>query len=124
MPEKAKRLGFDPITDKLTAWEKETENGGKAVWLGFHWNYCEEGQTRMLEFVLSRLGYDGRKAVECSNPNLWAVLRTTEHRAIVSIMNLFTQEMSGTISLNLPKGRETKTVTVPSMTVATLEFPM
>ena len=124
LPDNAKRLGFDPITDKLTAWEKETENGGKAIWLGFHWNYCDEGQTRMLEFVLSRLGYDGRKAVECSNPNLWAVLRTTEHRAIVSIMNLFTQEMSGTISLNLPKGRETKTVTVPSMTVATLEFPM
>lgn len=124
LPDGANRLGFDPITGKLAAWEKEMKNGGKAVWLGFHWNYCDEEQTRMLEFVLSRLGYDGHKAVECDNPNLWAVLRTTKSRAVVYLMNLFTQEMSGTVSLNLPTGRETKEVTVPSMDVLTLEFPL
>lgn len=124
LPDGANRLGFDPITGKLASWEKETENGGKAIWLGFHWNYCDEGQTRMLEFVLSRLGYDGHKAVECDNPNLWAVLRTTDRRAVVYVMNLFTQEMSGTVSLDLPKGRETKAVNVPAMSVLTLEFSL
>ena len=78
----------------------------------------------MLEFVLSRLGYDGHKAVECDNPNLWAVLRTTKNRAVVYLMNLFTQQMSGTVSLNLPTGRETKEITVPAMDVLTLEFPL
>ena len=78
----------------------------------------------MLEFVLSRLGYDGYKAVECDNPNLWAVLRTTDSRAVVFVMNLFTEDMCGTVSLDLPKARESKAVTVPAMSVLTVEFPL
>lgn len=69
--------------------------GGCAVVLGFHWRQSRREHERVVHQLLLQAG--GQPAIECDNPNLWALARTDGQQTMLFILNLFSSPMSASI---------------------------
>ncbi len=96
LPHFAEPLGIDQFTGKTIAWAFSPKGGGNFIFLGFHWMHAKNEQSRMLAWLLGKLGLI--QQVRCSNPNVWTSLRRHGNKSMLFAMNLSTSPMEADLS--------------------------
>ena len=96
LPAGAEVLGVDERSGGVVAWQLNTRGGGSAILLGLSWSHGRIEQQQFVVELLMRLGI--RPKVSCSNPAVWASLRTAGNRSILFLMNLFSQAAETDVS--------------------------
>jgi len=97
-PEKAERLAFEEVKGQETGWKLKFENGGQIIWLGYEWHHRYFEDSKIIEILLDESRCSSPNVI-CSNPNIWAVLRTDKTRKMLFIMNLFSSRMETNIKI-------------------------
>jgi len=96
LPVGAEVLGVDEWSGGVVAWQLTTPGGGKAIFLGMSWNHGRREHQQLLSALLLRLGV--RPRISCSNPAVWASLRTNGSRSALFLINLFSQPVEADVT--------------------------
>ena len=95
-PKGAVPIAFDNSSDAVLGWHTRFCGSGAVVWLGIKWSHNKNLQIKMLRDLFKILGVE-TAAVECENPNVWAVLRSDGKRRMLFLMNLFSSPLDAGI---------------------------
>jgi beta-galactosidase len=123
LPPGAEVIGLDEYSGHPLAWQQATTGGGQFIGLGLRWYQAKREHEQMLKELLQRL--DLQATLECSNPNVWATLRTSGGHSALFLLNLLSSPMQATVTCH-PAWRNSPyssgPIDLPPMTVQTIEI--
>jgi beta-galactosidase len=102
-PEGAEILAVEETSGAVTAWRKTFPGGGAVIWLGLCWKYTKYEHSGLLKYLLGKLQCH-RPVVSCSNPNVWASLRSDGKQRMLFMMNLFSAPMQAGLRVKVADG--------------------
>jgi beta-galactosidase len=121
LPANAVLLGKDSAHQLPISWERQLPGQGKAIFLGFKWNYAMNEQRFMLDELLKRFGT--KRMLDVSNQNVFTSVRTDGHNTMLFLISLYTSPMETEVTYHNPfNGNIEKTglIKLEPMSVATV----
>jgi hypothetical protein len=122
LPPGAESIAADELSGASAGWELKTKGSGLVIVLGMSWEHRKQEQSTVLGLLLNRLNV--QPVVQCTNPNIWTVLRVSGDKAMIFMINLFTAPMKAEIAYTARGGScvNLGLHTVPAMSVLPLEI--
>jgi hypothetical protein len=106
IPENAQVFAYDEISKTVLGWKHGYPGGGTVMWLGVRWRHEKLILNRMMRSLFDLLDVTST-AVECDNPNVWAVLRVNGGFRMLFLMNLFSSPLEAGVKIKNTNGSYT-----------------
>lgn len=102
-PEDATVFAVEEEDGSTLGFKKAFENGGTVMWFGLKWHHSNHEHAQVFRYLMEELSCDG-PTVTLSNPNVWAVVRSSGDKRMLFLMSLYSAPMETEVSVKTEDG--------------------